>query len=41
MLPKVGAVCAIVTVGLFVTGAVLMGTSGVEVLIPRDRAGRA
>lgn len=41
MIAKVGAVCAIATVALFVAGGVLMGSSGVEVLIPETgRAGR-
>jgi hypothetical protein len=40
-LANVGAVCAIATVVLFVAGGVLMGTSGVEVLIPETgQAGR-
>lgn len=34
VLQKTGAVCAIATVALFVLGSVLMGTSGVQVLIP-------
>jgi hypothetical protein len=33
-LSTVGAVCAILTTASFVTGGILLGTSGVEVLIP-------